>query len=49
MTQHEFINLIKESLNNNFPKKECQERGNALVLIADIMVLLKQHGIITEN
>ena len=39
---YEIPEIIYESLEKNFPKGKCKERGNALVLVAEIMSWIKE-------
>lgn len=48
MTHDEWMDLIGNLVEENFPKGECKERGHALVLVAELTFELKKHGLITE-
>jgi hypothetical protein len=46
MTEQAFMDFVTDRLEANFPKGKCQERGKALVLIAEIKLELVRNGII---
>lgn len=39
----EFATKLEESLDENFPKGECAERGRALMVFAEAVLLFEQH------
>lgn len=47
MTEQEFMDFITDKLEANFPKGQCKERGQALVLIAEIKIELTKRGLIS--
>ena len=42
MEEFNFLNEIEEELDKQFPKGECKERGNALVLFAMVNIKFKK-------
>ena len=49
MTRKDWLDLISDLVEKNFPKGECKERGHALVLVAEITVELKNRGLLVES
>ena len=46
MTEQEFMDFVTDKLEDNFPKGKCQERGHAIVLIAEIKLELTKKGLL---
>lgn len=49
MKHEEWMDLITDLVDENFPKGECAERGNALVLVAELTIKLQDLGLIGER
>lgn len=49
MKHEEWMALITDLVDENFPKGECTERGNALVLVAELTIKLQDLGLIGER
>lgn len=49
MTHDEWMVLIGNLVDENFPKGECKERGHALVLVAELTIKLQDLGLIGER
>lgn len=43
----EIVSAMSDLLDKNFPKHQCKERGQALVLVAEIILILKGVDIAT--
>lgn len=46
MTHEEWMDIIGNLVEENFPKGECSERGHALVLLAELTVVLQDKGLV---
>lgn len=49
MKHEEWMDLIGNLVEENFPKGECRERGNALVLVAELTLKLKELGLVSSD
>lgn len=49
MGHEDWMNLVGDLVEENFPKGECSERGNALVLVAELTVKLQDLGIVSKD
>jgi hypothetical protein len=47
MTEQEFLDFVSDKLEANFPKGKCKERGQAIVLIAEIKIELAKKGLLS--
>ena len=48
MKHEEWMALITDLVDENFPKGECKERGHALVLVAELTLKLKELGVVSS-
>ena len=48
MKHEEWMDLITNLVDENFPKGECKERGHALVLVAELTLKLKELGVVSS-
>lgn len=46
MKQNEFLAIASVLVQKHFPKGKSKERGEAMVLVADLVLELMEHGIV---
>ena len=49
MTHDEWMELIGNLVEENFPKGKCKERGHVLVLVAELTLKLKALGLVSST
>lgn len=48
LSKDEYIEKVADLVDRHFPKGECKERGEAMVLISDILLYLMEEGAIAD-
>ena len=49
MTRNEWVDMIAHLLNETFPKGQCAERGQAIVMLAKLTFSLELSGMISRK